>query len=330
MDEGEALGDVGVVDAVAVEGPAGVRLGLGPAELEQLEAREIHAPDIAVARRHGPLPRQRPHAAPRESDLGRPAPVDLRGIVDRARHMHGGLHPREVPVHERPARPPRVLAVPRGVLEAAQHVDLPRQRIELRRVEPAAPLKGVLPDIKNLVDRAQGVDLELVVAVFAADEDLDVVLGPHERVALRQPGPDIGLLDPEAHIEIVVIPQGGHPGLEEPGRPAHQVHEAPRLGRLLPLGLVETAVDFDRPRRPQARVVGQFLLVASVWRLHGLASLLPGYSALIPRSTRSANAPASSNEPIPTSPRPSVRSRAVRMGSAMSSSQARMSPVRPS
>ncbi|MCK7462036.1 MAG: 1-acyl-sn-glycerol-3-phosphate acyltransferase [Sphingobacterium sp.] len=191
VHEGEALRDVRVVDPVPVQGPAGMGLDRRAAALQQLESREVHPPDVARARRHRPAPGEVLQAGPRKGDLGRPALIDVGRIVESPPDLDRRPQAGDVVVHESPTRPARVLAVAQAVLEAAEDVDLALQQVELGDVEPAALLQGVLPDVEDLVDRAQGVDLELVVAVLAADEDLDVVLGPDERVALRQLGPDI-------------------------------------------------------------------------------------------------------------------------------------------
>jgi len=48
--------------------------------------------------------------------------------------------------------------------------------VELRDPRVSRLLVGLLPDEEDLVDRAEGVDLELVVRVPAGDEELDVVV----------------------------------------------------------------------------------------------------------------------------------------------------------
>ncbi len=47
---------------------------------------------------------------------------------------------------------------------------------ELRQRGVTGAFVGLLPDEEDLVDRAQRVDLELVVGVLARDEHLDVVV----------------------------------------------------------------------------------------------------------------------------------------------------------
>ena len=48
VDVGEAFGDVGVVDAVFVEGPAGGRLNRPAAEVQGFEPGEVHPPGVSI------------------------------------------------------------------------------------------------------------------------------------------------------------------------------------------------------------------------------------------------------------------------------------------
>ena len=110
-----------------------------------------------------------------------------------------------------PARPPRVRAGPEvagsAVEVPAEGKALVGEQIELSTVKAAAFTVGVSPDVEDLVDRVQRVDFELVVAVAAIDEDLDVVFAEYERVALGLPCSRVRLLDPETHVEVVVVPE---------------------------------------------------------------------------------------------------------------------------
>src|SRR5262245_46090344 len=121
----------------------------------------------------------------------------MRGIVDDAIDAHARLQARKIPIHERPPLAARMLPDARGVLESTEHIDVARVEIELRAVETAAAFQRVLVDEEDLVDRAERIDLELVVAIIPAEEHLDVVVEPDERIALRQGGAHLGLLDPE-------------------------------------------------------------------------------------------------------------------------------------
>ena len=117
----------------------------------------------------------------------------------------------------------------------------------------AAPAMGLLPDIEHLVDRAQGVDLEFIIAVRPADEHLDVVLGPDEGIALGQPGLDIGLFDPVADVEGFVVPERGHARFEQGRGAGDQVDEARGALRPDPAFVIESPVDRGGPGRRAGR-----------------------------------------------------------------------------
>lgn len=48
MNEGKTFGDVGVVDAVFVEGPAGSRMHGLAAKVQGFKAGKVHPPDVAI------------------------------------------------------------------------------------------------------------------------------------------------------------------------------------------------------------------------------------------------------------------------------------------
>ena len=100
----------------------------------------------------------------------------------------------------------------------------------------------VLPDPEDLVDDVEGVDLELVVCVFAGDEELEIVLLPDLRVALGQRAPDVGFHGGEAEVEVGVVPEQADAGVE-PGRFArHDIDER-----------VTMRAPVSRPVRPAGR-----------------------------------------------------------------------------
>ena len=96
---------------------------------------------------------------------------------------------REVVIEVGPARSARVVPGPElprpPVVVAAEAVDAGGVDAEARGVPAGAGSGGVAPDEEDLVDRAQRIELELVVGVAAVDEELEVVLEEQEVVALR-------------------------------------------------------------------------------------------------------------------------------------------------
>jgi len=88
-----------------------------------------------------------------------------------------------------------------------QHHRALRRRIELRTAPVTATrTMNVLPDPEDLVDGIQRVDFEFVIGVAAADEDFEIVLLPDLRIATRHRAPYVGLLGPEAEVEVLVVP----------------------------------------------------------------------------------------------------------------------------
>ena len=85
-----------------------------------------------------------------------------------------------------------------------ERIGLALEYVELRG--PELLLIGVLPDEEDFVDRVQGVDLELVITISAVDEYFDVIFLENRRVAFRQSGGDERFLDPEADVEITIVP----------------------------------------------------------------------------------------------------------------------------
>src|SRR5437588_6136918 len=107
---------------------------------------------------------------------------------------------------------------------------------------------NVLPDPEHFVDGIQSVYFEFVIRVASRDEDLDLVLLPDLRITFRHRAPDVRLLDPEAEVQMLVIPQHRDARIE-PGRLAgHDIDERRALRGHPPTRLVEPAVDYDRSR----------------------------------------------------------------------------------
>ena len=131
MDEGKAFRDMGIVDAVPVEGPAGVGMDAGPAAAQRFEPRKVHPPDVAFPRRKRAALGEGLETRPRDGDLRRPAAVDVAAVVQGPVHVDRGAEARAIPVHERPALAAGVASVTARILEAAEDVDLPRMQVEI-------------------------------------------------------------------------------------------------------------------------------------------------------------------------------------------------------
>jgi len=84
----------------------------------------------------------------------------------------------------------------------------------------------VLPDEEHLVDRAEGVDLELVVGITPGDEQLDVVVPVDGCVALGQCCFDERLLDPISDLEVGVVPQNRRPRVVDARAAADEIGKA--------------------------------------------------------------------------------------------------------
>ena len=135
---------------------------------------------------------------------------------------------------------------------AAEGGNFAPEEVELGDVESATPGVGVLPDEEDLVDRAQGVNFELVVAVAAVDEQFDVVLGEDEGVALGQLAGGVGFLNPEGDVEVLVVVEERRTGVEESRLAGRHVSKALGSDGASPRLLVEIAVDDDGNRRATA------------------------------------------------------------------------------
>src|ERR1017187_7882761 len=207
-DASESFGPVRVVNPVRGPGPRRVRRDFLAADAQRLEPPEEHPPLVAVFRRQRPSVREPLHRRPGKCELPRPAFVHHRVVVDDAVDVRGPPQPWHIVIEKRPPKPPRVRASPERfrppVVVASKGQRSSPQHVPFRRVEPS---ECVLPDEELLVDGPERVDLELVVAIAAVDEHLDVALLENKRVALGQSGAHERLFDPEANIEILVVPQ---------------------------------------------------------------------------------------------------------------------------
>ena len=252
MDHAETIGDVRIVDPVAVPGPSRTRPEA--AFVDPLEPREIHAPDIPFPRRQRTPVREMLQALPGEGDLGRPSPVPVGRVIDGAVHVHRPLQARQVPLAERPAAAARM-----GVagLDSPERIhQVGALQVELGMRAESALHVGVLPHVEPFHDGSQGVQFEFIVTVFPGDEDFHVVFLADHGIALRVRRPHVGVLHPEAHVQVVVVPE--HRGSRvEQCRPARllQVLEARRTDRVLPRRLVEPPVHHDGTDGPARGVV---------------------------------------------------------------------------
>ncbi len=143
-------------------------------------------------------------------------------MVDRAVHVDRALQAGEVPVPVADAPAAGVVLEP----DAAKGVDALLSASELGKARVARLLVGLLPDEEDLVDRAQAVELELVVRVPAGDEELDVVVLVDQRVALGEGSLQKRLLDPVADVKVRVVPEDGGTRVVDARRAADQVGEA--------------------------------------------------------------------------------------------------------
>jgi hypothetical protein len=163
-----------------------------------------------------------------------------------------------------------MLAVPHGVLKTAEDIRLMSQEVEFGAIEKAAFFEGVLPDIEDLVDRAESVDLEFIIAVRARDKELDIILRPDERISLGESGLDIGFFHPEARIKIIIIPEGGHPCIQKARDARDEVDEPGRFWGVFPILLVEPSVNRKRLRISITRVMKQVFFGTTIGGLHEL------------------------------------------------------------
>jgi len=120
--------------------------------------------------------------------------------------VNRALHPGKIPVQESPAFSPGMFPETHAVLEASQNIDALGKEIEFRLVENAPFFVGILPDEKDLINRAQGIDLEFVVAVFPGDEDLHVVFRVDGGIPFGKIGLDAGFFHPEPDVKVIIVP----------------------------------------------------------------------------------------------------------------------------
>ena len=182
-----------------------------------LDAREIDAPLLAVARR-ALVSRGFFEDLPRQREFDAPAVVFVARLVQRAANVDADLQARDVP------------AVDRG---AAVAIGLRQQQIPRR---------------------LQRVDFEFEVFVRVAvgiDEDFEIVVLKDHRIARRQRPPDVGFEHVGGDVEKLVVPQHLHARGESRARTdvTLDVDERVRpLGRA-PRRFVELAVDGQARRR---------------------------------------------------------------------------------
>src|SRR5579884_3212672 len=241
---------------MAVPGPAHAGIEDFTAAADLFEARTIDAPDVAVARRRGAGRIDDGDAAPGHGDFGRPAAIHVIPLVQRAINANGVLQAGAVPVQKAPA----LAAWMNVAAHAIENQRALRSRIEFGTSPPAtAGLVDVLPDPEHFIDDVAGADLEFVIGVGSGDEDLEIVLLIDLRIAFGERAPDVGFLGGESEIEVVVIPEEAHAGVEPGGRAGHDLHERRRRGRVTPARLVEIAVDLNRAGRAVTDVMGDLV-----------------------------------------------------------------------
>src|SRR5215216_405003 len=129
-----------------------------------VEAREIHPPDIAIARRQGALVgmREPAHASPRKRQLDPPAAVAVGVVVERSIDMHRRLEAGEVPIPEPDPWPARMIGEPHTI----ERPHLGMVALKLWDLVISAALVSFLPDKEHFVNRAQRVDLKLIIGVL--------------------------------------------------------------------------------------------------------------------------------------------------------------------
>ena len=230
----------------------------GGASSVLVEPREIHAPLVAVPGRERAAVRHRQglERTPRDAQLHGPAAVTIVVVVDRPVHVDRRFEARHIPVPVADARAARML-LEADTMEGPHAL---ARAIELRPARVAARLELPLPDEEDFVDRAVGVDLELIVGVAPGDEQLDVVVRVNRRIPFGQGRLDERLLDPIPDVHAGVIPEHGGASVVDARAPADQIGEARRAFRRPPVSLVEPAVDDDGRRGPSRGVAGDPVL----------------------------------------------------------------------
>src|SRR5208337_2252861 len=152
---------------------------------------------------------------------------------------------------------PEILVRPIEVTSKSQGLIL--ENVEFGDVEYAALLVSISPDEEDLISGAQRIGLELRIGITPVDEHLGVVFLEDQRAGLSQMGFHVGLFQPQAYIQILVIPQDGGSRVVEAALSRNHVHKARRLFRHLPGGLIEPAVNHNGPRRPARDIVRNIL-----------------------------------------------------------------------
>jgi hypothetical protein len=107
----------------------------------------------------------------------------------------------------------------RAVEVASEGQGVVLEDIELGDVENAALLVSVAPNEEHLVSRAQGIRFELRIGIAAVDEHLGVILLKNQRACFGEVCLHVGLFEPQADIEIFVIPQCRRSRVVETRRP---------------------------------------------------------------------------------------------------------------
>ncbi len=198
------------------------------------------------------------HAGPREREFNGPATIDVGAVVDLAIDLNGGAQAREIPVEKGPAETARMSTAPEcfrlTVVIAAEGNGFTSTDVELRRAEAIGPFKGVLPDEEDFVDRAKGVDFELVVAIAAVDEELDIVFIEDERVALGEGGFDERFFYPESDIEILIVPKRSGARVEESRIAGDHIAEARGALGASPGFFGQVAINHDRRGGSEATI----------------------------------------------------------------------------
>ena len=200
------------------------------------------------------------HTGPRESKFDGPAAIDVGAVVDFAIDLNGGAPAWEIPVEKGPAEAARMSAAPERfrltVVIAAEGNGLTGTDVELGRAEAISLLEGVLPDEEDFVDSAQGIDFELVVAIAAVDEELDIVFIEDERVAFGEGGLDERLFDPEGDIEVLIVPECSGARVEESWIGGDHIAEARGAGGAEPKFFGQVAVHDEWRGGSEATVFG--------------------------------------------------------------------------
>ena len=115
---------------------------------------------------------------------------------------------------------------------------------------------GFLPNEEDLVDRAQGVELQFIIGVLPGDKQFDIIVLIDQRIPLGQGRLDKGFFDPVPDIETVVIPQNRGARVMNPRLPVDEIRKAGRTGGVLPTRFIQAAINLGRRVRAIGGVVG--------------------------------------------------------------------------